>query len=521
MRVDVAVIGGAFSGAAMALLLRRQLPDLSVVIIERTEHFDRKVGEATTEVSGAFLTKRLGLTHHLANHHIVKHGLRFWFTRGAEQPLDECMEVGAKFQARMPTYQVDRAVLDQHVLDLAVAEGARLLRPAKLAEWRREPDGGNTLLVRPCGEDAETTIQARWVVDASGRAAVAARKFNLLRPLEAHPVNAIWARFRNVGDLDGAGLHAAHPAYAGRVQVSRASATNHLTGYGWWCWIIPLKGGDTSIGLVYDERLYSPPEAPRLVERLQAHLLQNPVGRILCANAVPVEGDVRAYSKLPYYSEQIAGPGWQCVGDAAGFMDPLYSQGLDYASWTIAAALDRIRAETGGETVCLDTINREFLRSYHTWFEALYKDKYHYLGDGSLMTPAFMMDIGLFFFGPVREIVGCREKGFAQFPFNGPVDKFVGRVMCLYNRRLAALGRRRQECGVYGEGNQNRQTYPPSFTPDATVWRIVLRGAVMWLAAEVAAWGLPRRRNVTDPASTAEPTPPGEPAHSPGVPGKF
>ena len=54
-KFDVAVIGGAFSGAATALLLRREAPELSVVVIERSAHFDRKVGEATTEVSGCFL----------------------------------------------------------------------------------------------------------------------------------------------------------------------------------------------------------------------------------------------------------------------------------------------------------------------------------------------------------------------------------------------------------------------------------------------------------------------------------
>ena len=75
-KFDVAVIGGAFSGAATALRLRRDAPELSVAIIERSAHFDRKVGEATTEVSGCFLTKRLALTHHLCHHHVVKNGLR-------------------------------------------------------------------------------------------------------------------------------------------------------------------------------------------------------------------------------------------------------------------------------------------------------------------------------------------------------------------------------------------------------------------------------------------------------------
>ena len=56
-----------------------------------------------------------------------------------------------------------------------------------------------------------------------------------------------------------------------------------------------------------------------------------------------------------------------------------------------------------------------FARSYRGWFEALYKDKYHYLGDKELMTAAFLMDLGLFFFGPVRSVVRCPAQGFLNF----------------------------------------------------------------------------------------------------------
>ena len=116
---DVVVVGGAFSGAATALLLRREAPDLRIAVIERSRHFDRKVGEATTEVSGCFLTKRLAVTHHLCHHHVVKNGLRFWFARQSEDAFDRCGELGAFYQVRLPSYQVDREVLDEHVLSLA------------------------------------------------------------------------------------------------------------------------------------------------------------------------------------------------------------------------------------------------------------------------------------------------------------------------------------------------------------------------------------------------------------------
>ncbi|MEO8198156.1 MAG: tryptophan 7-halogenase, partial [Thermoanaerobaculia bacterium] len=57
-RYDVVVLGGAFSGASTAILLKRDHPEISVLVIEKSKQFDAKVGEATTEMSAMFLTRR-------------------------------------------------------------------------------------------------------------------------------------------------------------------------------------------------------------------------------------------------------------------------------------------------------------------------------------------------------------------------------------------------------------------------------------------------------------------------------
>ncbi len=495
---DVIVIGGAFSGAATALLLRRECPELRVAIIERSTAFDRKVGEATTEVSGNFLTKRLSLTSHLNHHHINKQGLRFWFTDRDNEDFGRCKEMGAYYQVRMPSYQVDREVLDQHVLDEAVAAGAELLRPAKVVAFETE----KSVTVEHDGLRRE--LRTRWIVDASGRASVLPRKLGFFRPLPAHPTNSIWARFRGVKDLDGYDLRSRFPEFAAACQASRSAATNHLAGRGWWCWIIPLKGGDTSVGLVYDERLFTPPEGPCLADRLKTHLLSNPVGRELFSDAEAVEGDVKAYSALPYFTEKIAGPGWQVVGDAAGFLDPLYSAGLDYCSWTASAAVYRIRAEHSGEIVDLEDMNARFQRSYHGWFESLYLEKYRYLGDAELMYPAFLMDLGLFFFGPVRTLCQCSEAGFSRFPFDGPVDGAVCKFMAFYNRRLATIADRKFAAGTFGDRNLDGRLIVRGFEPTPKALRMVVKGIRLWLVAEWRARGLHPKPILS--ASTPHPT---------------
>ena len=69
---DVVILGGAFSGASTAILLRRDAPQLRVLIVEKAEEFDAKVGEATTEMSAMFLTRRLAMWEHLEREHQLK-----------------------------------------------------------------------------------------------------------------------------------------------------------------------------------------------------------------------------------------------------------------------------------------------------------------------------------------------------------------------------------------------------------------------------------------------------------------
>ena len=64
---DVVIIGGAFSGAATALMTKRRHPVARVLIIENNAAFDRKVGESTTEVSSCFMTRILGLANYLGH----------------------------------------------------------------------------------------------------------------------------------------------------------------------------------------------------------------------------------------------------------------------------------------------------------------------------------------------------------------------------------------------------------------------------------------------------------------------
>ena len=112
-------------------MLRRN-PGIRVLIIDKAGKFSRRVGEATVEVSAYFLGRVLGLTQYLNEAHLVKQGLRFYFTNDEVESLAESSEVGGRYQSRFASYQLDRATFDEEVLRRACAAGAELLRPASV-----------------------------------------------------------------------------------------------------------------------------------------------------------------------------------------------------------------------------------------------------------------------------------------------------------------------------------------------------------------------------------------------------
>ena len=416
MDYDVAIIGGAFSGAATAVVLKRRWPNARVLIIEKTTEFDRKVGESTTEVSSCYMTRILGLTHHLGHHHLPKQGLRLWFSQHPEQSLDDCVELGARYGARLAGFQVDRATLDTHLLEEAVKAGCELMRPAKVTSLELH-DGGEQV-IKLDFQNEQRTIRARWIVDASGRAAMIARKLGHFRPNLEHPINAVWARFTGVKEWDSYEWREKFPEMANACRTSREWATNHLMGYGWWCWIIPLRGGDVSAGIVYDSRIFDLPAGATLAQRLHNHLVSHPVGRAIFGEAQAIEGDVHAFSALPYWSEKVCGDGWAAVGDATSFIDPLYSPGLDFCSFTSYFVADLLARSLAGENVraLLDYYNAQYPVTYRKWFESLYQDKYFYMGEADLMSAALLLDVPVITSGsfvrfiviPNARLLGCR-----------------------------------------------------------------------------------------------------------------
>src|SRR5580700_2299145 len=456
---DVVIMGGALSGGATATLLLRHNPGIRILILEKSPKLGRRVGEATVEVSAYFMGRVLGLTQYLNESHLAKQGLRFWFTNGDVKTLGEASELGPLYQVRVPSYQLDRAAFDEEVLRRAGVAGAEILRPATIIEVQLRPGKEQTVTIR--NGDGTRTVRSRWIVDASGVAAILARKEGWWKSNTEHPTAAAWSGWKGVKDWHSRELAEKFPQWSSAVYATRNTATNHVIGDGWWSWWIPLKGGDVSVGVVFDQRLVDwPQDGGKIGDRLKTFLMKHPVAREILADAEFDEEDVHWRKNLAYYSTTFAGDGFVLVGDAAAFMDPFYSPGMDWISFTTSRAAALIGAQRAGEAAIGELVerhNRDFARSHRCWFEALYKDKYEYMGEFDLMSTAFIFDLGLYYFGVASRPFRSGEKALLVPPFSQTVTGPIFRFLRAYNRRFAEIARRRRKRRGLGKTNREQR----------------------------------------------------------------
>jgi hypothetical protein len=253
-------------------------------------------------------------------------------------------------------------------------------------------------------------------------------------------------------------------------------------GHGWWAWMIALKGGDMSIGVVFDQRTVTWPEGGPLAQRLKDFLMQHPAGRELMADAQWIDGDVHWRKSLPYYTTTYAGDGFSLVGDAAAFLDPFYSPGMDWISFTATTTAELILAQQRGEPLAekLAKHNRDFTRSYERWFQGIYQDKYDYFGEYDLIRLAFLLDLGLYYLGVAAQPFKRGKVGLTEPVFSTPPATPFFYFMRAYNRRFARMARSRRARNRAGLKNNGHRFMFKGYTFTA--------GSVFPIAKAIVSW---------------------------------
>ncbi|HEX8028204.1 MAG TPA: NAD(P)/FAD-dependent oxidoreductase [Vicinamibacterales bacterium] len=318
---DVVVIGGGPAGSTTSTILAQG--GLKVGLFER-EKFPRfHIGESLIPET-YWVLRRLNMLEKMQRSHFVrKHSVQFINSNGKlsapfyffDNKPHECSQ----------TWQVVRSEFDQMMLDNAREHGVDAHDGVHVVEVLFEGDQALGVAIKQDGQRRE--IRARVVVDASGQAAMLMNRMKLRLWDPVLNKGAIWTywegAYRDTGRDEGATMVIQTPGKEG------------------WFWNIPLHNNIVSMGVVAPFDYLFKDRKGNHEQTYQEEIARTPAIQERIKDAKRVTGyfATRDYS---YRSTECAGDGWVLVGDAFGFLDPLYSSGVLLALKSGELAADAI-----------------------------------------------------------------------------------------------------------------------------------------------------------------------------------
>lgn len=320
--VDAVVCGGGPAGSTFAALLARK--GHRVALFER-ERFPRfHIGESLLPWNVPLL-ERVGVLDKLRGAGMqVKLGARFYH-QGTDRVRTVRFANG--IDADHPSaFQVKRADFDRLLLDNARESGAQVFEGSRVEEVIFGEDGKRAcgVRVRVAGESETRMLAAKVVIDATGRDALLSKKIGgrIRDPLLDR--SAAFAHFDK--------FHRAEGPTGGDIIVI-------TTPDGWW-WLIPFSDGSVSVGVVMPSRRFKE-RSGTVPELFQSAVAGTPEVRDLLAGSQRTT-DVKAIADYSYRTSSWSGDGFCLIGDAACFLDPVFSTGVLMAMTSAELAAETV-----------------------------------------------------------------------------------------------------------------------------------------------------------------------------------
>lgn len=298
---DAIVIGGGPAGSTAALKMRRE--GLSVLVLDRAQHPRFHIGESFLPRMMA-LIKELGLEDRLAKlPQVEKWGAEFAWAEEAERSMHFRFDGGLPGVGCTYAFNVERAVFDDMLLRAAQEEGAEVRENVTVKDVPVMRDGEVEV------ETSAGRFKGRWLVDASGQGSFLGKQLKTRKVIEGHRKVAFFGHFTGVD----------------RKPMPVGGYPTIVMYKEGWFWMIPINAEVVSIGMVMDAE-----EAKKLpVKHDQAlcwAVRRVPhIERQLRGATLPRDNHILA--DFSYRCEPFAGPGYFLVGDAAVFVDPIFSTG--------------------------------------------------------------------------------------------------------------------------------------------------------------------------------------------------
>lgn len=351
---DVAIIGAGPAGSTAATFLARD--GFNVFVFEK-ERFPRfHIGESLLPYNRP-LFKELGVLDQIESAgFMVKHGAQFHIGDGSRSTKFRFRE--GSFTDHPTAYQVERSQFDKILLDHAEKSGAIVSQETTVTQYEVDAKGGATLRVQSASDETSKIVSARFLIDASGVTNFSGNREKLR---EDHP------NLRKVaiyGHFEGVNMPAGDEA--GDIVIVRLKDA--------WCWLIPLSEAKTSVGLVFDKAALKGANPAELFHAsVNAHVALSER-----MDESRVIGKLHTITDFSYTNRKLVSDRLVRIGDAAAFLDPIFSSGVYLAMIGAKAGADAVADALRNDAVMTDKMRRyekrcrANMRTYREMIERFY-----------------------------------------------------------------------------------------------------------------------------------------------------